>query len=134
MKDLVDYTLIGHSERRKNFLETDEILFKKVEMAKSAGLKVIYCVPDAMTKIPENVEIVAYEPITAIGSGNPDTPENASTVARAIKNQGILAVLYGGSVTSENVHHFTKEDAIDGVLVGGASLKPVEFSSIIASA
>lgn len=134
VKEIAEYCIIGHSERRKNFLETDDILLKKVELAKSAGLSVIYCVQDALTKIPEHVDVVAYEPITAIGSGNPDTPENANTVAEAIKNNGIRMVLYGGSVTGANVHQFTLQEGIDGVLVGGASLKPDEFSSIIRNA
>lgn len=134
IKEMAEYVIIGHSERRKNFSETDEILVKKVAMAKQAGLKIIYCVPDAQTMIPEGVDIVAYEPIAAIGSGHPDTPENADAVAKTINNKGITSVLYGGSTTAENVHQYTEKESVNGVLVGGASLKPLEFSSMIIQA
>lgn len=134
-KEFADYVIIGHSERRKNFLESDEMLFAKAELAKKYGLIPIFCVQDETTKIPENVEIVAYEPVSAIGTGNPDTPENAEKIAMQIKaNKGIISVLYGGSVTSENVKSFTQLPDIDGVLVGGASLDAQEFYAIIQNA
>lgn len=131
-KEFADYVIIGHSERRKNFLESDEVLFKKVELANKYGLTPIFCVQDATTKIPENVGIVAYEPVFAIGSGNPDTPENAEKIAMQIKaNRRTTSVLYGGSVTSKNIKGFTQMPNIDGVLVGGASLDAQEFYAII---
>lgn len=132
LKEFADYVIIGHSERRRNFLESDEILFKKVELAKKYGLTPIFCVQDATTKIPENVGIVAYEPVFAIGTGNPDTPENAEEIAIKIKtNKSTISVLYGGSVTSKNIKGFTQMPNIDGVLVGGASLDAQEFYAII---
>ena len=90
---------------------------------------------DANTIIPKGVKIVAYEPVFAIGSGDPDSPENAEEVARQISdaNSGI-AVLYGGSVTEKNVASFTKQEHIQGVLVGTASLNPSSFAQIIANA
>lgn len=131
-KEFADYVIIGHSERRKNFLESDEVLFKKAELANKYGLTPIFCVQDATTKIPENVEIVAYEPVFAIGTGNSDTPENAEEIAIKIKtNKGVISVLYGGSVTSKNIKGFTQMPNIDGVLVGGASLDAQEFYAII---
>lgn len=135
IKEFASHVIIGHSERRKNFHETDDVLQKKVEQAKKCGLTVIFCVQDETTAIPDNVDIVAYEPIFAIGSGKPDTPENANEVAQKIKeNKSIQYVLYGGSVGSENVHSFTMLEHIDGVLVGGASLDPEEFAKIIDNA
>lgn len=135
IKEFADYVIIGHSERRKNFLESDETLFAKVELANKYGLTPIFCVQDEITKIPENVEIVAYEPVFAIGTGNPDTPENAEKIAMQIKaNKGIISVLYGGSLTSKNIKGFTKMPNIDGVLVGGASLDAQEFYEIIQNA
>src|SRR5258706_13951720 len=74
IKEFAEYVIIGHSERRNYFHEDDEWLAKKVVMAKKCDLKIIYCVPDDKTVIPEDVSVVAYEPVFAIGSGTPDTP------------------------------------------------------------
>lgn len=131
IKEFADYVIIGHSERRKNFGETDEVLFNKFKLAKESGLKVIYCVQGKETKIPQNVDVVAYEPVAAIGTGNPDTPENAEAVAAYFKaNSQVSAVLYGGSVNSANVGSFAQMPNLDGVLVGKASLDPAEFLQI----
>ena len=79
--------------------------------------------------------LVAYEPLSAIGSGHPDSPENADTMALKIKKElGEIPVLYGGSVISGNVKSFTSMPHIDGVLVGGASLDPLEFLKIVQNA
>ena len=135
IKEFADFVIIGHSERRKNFLENDDLLFRKAELANKYGLTPIFCVQDETTKIPGNVEIVAYEPVFAIGTGNPDTPENAERLAVQIKaTKGEIAVLYGGSVTSKNIKGFTQMPNIDGVLVGGASLDAKEFYAIIKNA
>jgi triosephosphate isomerase (TIM) len=136
VKEFADYAIIGHSERRKNFNETDDILKKKVELALKYHVTPIFCVQDENTFIPEGVELVAYEPIFAIGSGTPDTPENAENVIHAIKekNQHVKYVLYGGSVKPENVHSFTASPSIDGVLVGGASLDAHKFFQMIQNA
>lgn len=135
IKDFASYVIIGHSERRENFKETDDILSEKVKMALKQGIKPIYCVQGAETKVPEGVEIVAYEPQFAIGSGTPDTPENAEKVcAELVSRSSNFIVLYGGSVNSNNVASFTKNGKIMGVLVGGASLDPHEFYKIIENA
>ena len=78
---------------------------------------------------------MAYEPVEAIGTGNPDTPENADKIASVVKskNRDVTHVLYGGSVTEDNAASFTKMPNINGVLVGGASLDPTDFSSIVKS-
>lgn len=135
VKDLADWVIIGHSERRKDFGETDEVLARKVEQARAAGLKIIYCVPDDATTVPKGVDVVAYEPVWAIGTGKTDTPENANTVVAAIKaKSGVKTVIYGGSVTAENVQSFISQPAIDGVLPGGASLDPQKFAALITAA
>lgn len=135
VRELADWVIIGHSERRKNFGETDEVLAKKVIQAKAVGLKIIYCVPDSHTAIPAGVDVVGYEPVWAIGTGKTDTPENANTVIAAIKSSSRVAtVIYGGSVTPDNVKSFTAEPAIDGVLPGGASLNAETFAALIAQA
>lgn len=136
IKEFADYVIIGHSERRQNFSETDEDLSKKVEMAKKNGLTPIFCIQDENTQIPAGVSLVAYEPISAIGTGNPDTPENTEKIATLVKekNKNIEHVLYGGSVMSSNINTFTTMPNISGALVGGASLDPLEFLAIIKNA
>lgn len=135
IKDFAEFVLIGHSERRNNFNETDGVLSKKVELSLEYGLKPIFLVQGNENLIPQGVEIVAYEPVFAIGSSTPDTPENADQIASAIKaKNNTYQILYGGSVTSENVKNFTSMSNINGVLVGGASLNPEEFIKIIQNA
>jgi len=136
IKELGEYVIIGHSERRNNLGETDEVLKKKVDVALKYELTPIFCVQNDQVMVPDGVKIVAYEPPTAIGTGNPDTPENADSVAGNIKGKykNVEYVLYGGSVTSENVQGFVQKENINGVLVGGASLDPVKFTAIIKSA
>ncbi|HYM65154.1 MAG TPA: triose-phosphate isomerase family protein [Candidatus Sulfotelmatobacter sp.] len=135
IRDFAKYVLIGHSERRKNFNETKNVLLNKVKLALAYGIKPIYIIQNDTEEIPEGVEIIAYEPVFAIGSGKPDNPENAEKVASSVKskNNG-YNILYGGSVNSTNVQSFTKKSYINGVLVGGASLDPEEFINIIKNA
>ena len=135
VKEFASWVLIGHSERRKYFAETDEQLQKKVEQAKLAGLGVVYCVPDDSTVVPSGVDVIAYEPVWAIGTGKTDSPENANAVVTNIKSKtGIGVVIYGGSVTSDHVASFGWTSAIDGVLPGGASLDPEKFANLIKNA
>jgi triosephosphate isomerase len=134
-KELADYAIIGHSERRQHFGETDAVIAEKVRLAKAVGFGVILCAQGKDTPLPEGTDIVAYEPVFAIGSGTPDTPESAEDVASFLKRErGARTVLYGGSVTAENVHSFTAQPSIDGVLVGGASLQASSFLSLIQAA
>lgn len=134
VKNLCDYAIVGHSERRQNFTESDNIVAQKFQKAKDAGLTAIFCVSSDSDEIPDGVEVVAYEPITAIGTGNPDTPENAASVAEKLKSKSPYTVLYGGSVIGENIQSFLKKGTIDGVLVGSASLDPASVIDIIESA
>ena len=135
VKEFATYVIVGHSERRQNFKEDPEMLGKKVAMALASGLKPIFCVQGKETPIPEGVEIVAYEPVFAIGTGHPDTPEDAEDVAKTIKEKhNIPYMLYGGSVNPENIHSFTSLPSVDGALVGGASLDAEKFVAIIKNA
>jgi triosephosphate isomerase len=134
IKDFAKYVLIGHSERRQNFNENDDMLTKKVEIALEYGLSPIFLIQNQEDLIPQGVQIVAYEPVAAIGTGTADTPENADAVAAAIKSKNNAQVLYGGSVTAENVKSFTAKTNIDGVIVGSASLDAAEFLKIIQNA
>lgn len=133
--EFAKYVLVGHSERRSNFHEDDAQLFEKVKRAQEANLEVIYCIQDENTSIPQDVKIIAYEPVWAIGSGKTDTPENADRVAARVKEKHKEAVvIYGGSVNQDNVVGFINTSHIDGVLPGGSSLDPQKFWEIVVCA
>ncbi len=135
IKELAEYVIIGHSERRRYLLETKEMLEEKVKLANKWNLKTIFCADDEESLIPENVSIITYEPPTSISPAPADTPENAERVAKALKTKtSVGTILYGGNVTSENVNSFTNMPSIGGVLVGKASLDPIEFLNIVKNA
>jgi len=148
----VDYALIGHSERRHIFLENDEMLMKKVEAAHRHDIPVVFCVGETLEErrtgatkdvlkrqlilvqdILSRGDIVAYEPVWAIGTGVTPTMdeigESISWVKELLKAD--LPVLYGGSVNKGNAVDISGVSGVDGVLVGGASLKVEEFAIII---
>ena len=157
IKDLgAEYVIIGHSERRKYFGETDEIANKKIKKALETGLKVIFCIGEtaeerdagkknevlerqtksglASIENLENVN-VAYEPIWAIGTGNNCSVEETKKSLDFIRQfTGDCRVLYGGSVKSDNSGDYIKSAEANGLLVGGASLNAEEFIKIIKSA
>jgi triosephosphate isomerase len=134
--DLVNYAIIGHSERRKYFGETDEKLIDKVKQAKESGIEPVYCVQEGHMSVPEHVSFVAYEPVWAIGTGKPATPEQAEEAAKKLLQSSgrELVVIYGGSVTDENVKDYAKLENVSGVLPGGASLKADAFYRMILNA
>ena len=146
IKELADYVIVGHSERRKNFGEDEEMVNKKIEQSLKQELTPIVCVSNidqVQSFLRSRISlretklkiIIAYEPLFAIGSGQADTPENANSMAEKIREElGLMTVLYGGSVTSKNIKGFTQMPNIDGALVGGASLDAQEFYAIIQNA
>lgn len=135
LKEYVEYVIVGHSERRTNFHEDDTMLFEKVKRVKEANLKAIFCIQSEQTPIPADVSIVAYEPTWAIGSGTPDSPDNANKIGSMVKHKlGTCVFIYGGSVTPLNVKDFLSKECIDGVLPGKASLDPQTFWEIITNA
>jgi len=153
------YVILGHSERRKYFEETNEIVGKKIKKGFEAGLKPILCIGETLKEknyvasvlkkqikeslvyiSRENIEkiSIAYEPIWAIGSGYSCPTERAKSTVLLIRK--ILSelygakknrILYGGSVNSKNASLIYKEAGLDGLLIGGASLRPKEFLEII---
>ncbi len=157
------YVIIGHSERRQHFGETDATVNRKVKAALAAGLVPIMCVGETLTEreaghtlivVETQVRgglagfpaaarerlVLAYEPVWAIGTGKTATPEQAQEVHRFIRkllpsilNTEAIRILYGGSVTPENAPILMSEPDIDGALVGGASLKAASFLPIIAA-
>jgi triosephosphate isomerase len=141
IKDWVNYVIVGHSERRRYFHETDQEVANKVDQCIEAGITPIVCVDEpylesqinALTKDSRGKLLFAYEPLAAIGSGHPDTPEHAQNVAERIKTQieANVPVLYGGSVDADNVLEQLKQKSIDGVLVGTASLESGSWKALV---
>jgi triosephosphate isomerase len=158
------HAIIGHSERRQYFGETDETVLKRTQAALEAGLTPIVCVGERLEEreggkteavlirqfqggiAPLTAQqfariVIAYEPVWAIGTGKTATPEIAADAHRAIRAQvhakfgkeagDAVRILYGGSVKPDNVKTLMAQPEIDGSLVGGASLDPVSFASIV---
>jgi triosephosphate isomerase (TIM) len=144
-------TLIGHSERRQWFGETDETVARRVRTALAQGLHVIACVGESeaereagetdavlrrqvgVLEADENL-VIAYEPVWAIGTGKTATPEMAQQAHETIKAVLDLPVLYGGSVKPDNAAELMSQPAVDGALVGGASLDVESFAAICRNA
>jgi triosephosphate isomerase (TIM) len=156
----VRYVLIGHSERRQYHREDDAVVQAKVAAAWRHGLTPIICVGETLEELEREGQsavpvrqtlaaltghevlgdfVIAYEPVWAIGTGKIATSEQANAVANEIRSAIISAhgseyeavrVLYGGSVKANNVAGFLAHEAVDGVLVGGASLDAEEFAGI----
>lgn len=162
LKDIgVENVIIGHSERREKFFESNEIVNAKVKKALADGFHVILCLGEALEVKEENKEVdfvkdellksldgienienitIAYEPIWAIGTGKTCSADDAEKMCREIrqiinKNYGEISekirILYGGSVKPSNAKEILSQENIDGVLVGGASLDPEGFIEII---
>jgi len=144
-------TLVGHSERRQWFGETDELVAQRVRGCLEAGMHVIACVGEteeerdagATTEVlrrqiaalePDDNLVIAYEPVWAIGTGRTATPQMAQEAHETIKELLDLPVLYGGSVKPENATELLAEPAVDGALVGGASLDVAAFVAICRAA
>jgi len=154
------YVIIGHSERRIYFGETNEIVNKKIRAARRHGLEVIFCIGESLSEreagmtfdvlkrqISEGIRdissdglILAYEPVWAIGTGKTATPDQAQEAHESIRKtlshlygepaKG-LRILYGGSVTPENADVLMACPDVDGALIGGASLKADSFAGIV---
>ena len=162
LKDIgVENVIIGHSERREKFFESNEIVNAKVKKALADGFHVILCLGEALEVKAKNKEVdfvkdellksldgienienitIAYEPIWAIGTGKTCSADDAEKMCREIrqiinKNYGEISekirILYGGSVKPSNAKEILSQENIDGVLVGGASLDPEGFIEII---
>ena len=151
----VQGALVGHSERRQLFGETDEMVARRARTALEAGLGVIACVGETLeqresgdTELVLKIQVeaiafaagdhegltIAYEPVWAIGTGQTASPAQAEEAHRFVKNLLDRPVLYGGSVKPENAAELLSQPSIDGALVGGASLEPESFAAICRAA
>ena len=148
-------SIVGHSERRQLFGETDEGVARRARTAIEAGLGVIACVGETLEQresgdmgltLKIQVEalafavgaherlVIAYEPVWAIGTGKTATPEQAAAAHAFVKELLDVPVLYGGSVKPDNARELLGQSTVDGALVGGASLEVESFTAICQAA
>ena len=150
----IKYVIIGHSERRQFFGETDETVNKRLKAAQAHGITPILCVGESkqqrdaneteswifsqlaadLVDVDQNNLIVAYEPIWAIGTGDTCASSEANRVIGLIRGKLTnpnVSIQYGGSVKADNIDEIMAQPEIDGVLVGGASLDPAGFARIV---
>ncbi|QUS61003.1 triose-phosphate isomerase [Synechocystis sp. PCC 7339] len=150
----IHYVVIGHSERRQYFGETDETANLRVLAAQKAGLIPILCVGESkaqrdageaeqvivnqvkkgLVNVDQSNLVIAYEPIWAIGTGDTCAATEANRVIGLIREQltnSLVTIQYGGSVNANNVDEIMAQPEIDGALVGGASLEPQSFARIV---
>lgn len=135
LKEFTDYVLIGHSERRSNFAESNKMVSQKIEKSLQQGLIPIVCAYDIgqLEEINSNV-IVSYEPLEAIGTGRAESPDIVEQFAGKIKTKLNCPVLYGGSVSPDNIKSYLNLKNISGLLIGGQSLDESSFMRIIENA
>ena len=160
----VKYVIIGHSERRQYFNETDETVNKRVKAALTAGLKPIICIGETLAereggKVEEvlvrqttgafadidakelkNI-VIAYEPVWAIGTGKTATAQQANDTIKIVRDTiaklygkseaDKMRIQYGGSMNPKNAKELMAMEEIDGGLIGGASLKALDFSQVV---
>jgi len=124
---LVDYSIIGHSERRKHFNENEQEIEIKMAMAAEHKINTILCIRNDKDAIYESAAIVAYEPETAIGSGANADVKDVLAMKKLLDLPSSIPFLYGGSADSKNMSTYLETNEIDGFLVGTASLDPNEF-------
>ena len=159
-----DYVILGHSERRQYFAETDELVNRKISIACDQGLNIIFCIGESLAERRDDLTnkiierqlsiglsdldamnfgqlVIAYEPIWAIGTGQNASPEQVQDVHRFIrtwceksfgaKQAEATRIIYGGSVKPKTSASLMNQLDVDGLLVGGASLKFASFCDII---
>ncbi len=150
----VRYVIVGHSERRQYFGETDESVNKRLLSAQRHGLIPILCVGETkqqrdagetesiitnqlekdLVNVDQQRLVIAYEPIWAIGTGDTCESSEANRVIGLIRSQlsnADVTIQYGGSVKPDNIDEIMAQPEIDGALVGGASLQPASFARIV---
>jgi triosephosphate isomerase len=153
LKDVgCQYVIVGHSERRAFYADTDDVVARKFKTAQSLGLIPILCVGETLQlkavldlngiDVLANA-VIAYEPVWAIGTGKTATPQQAQQAHAFIRGQlatknakisSSMRLLYGGSVKSDNAVELFACPDVDGGLIGGASLKAADFLAICAAA
>jgi len=143
ISEWADYAIIGHSERREYFHETDQDVSNKLQQLMDNGMGAVVCVDEpyaasqraAIGEMNKGKVVVAYEPLAAIGTGNPEDPKEVErVVARVIKLFDGVPVIYGGSTNPENAATYLNIPGLGGLLPGGASLDAGQFGKMCETA
>lgn len=131
LSSLINYAMVGHSERRANFNETEEWIEKKIDLAKKHGIEPILCVRNNDDHIYDGVKFIAYEPPSSIGNGNNEDVSKVIDMKKRLSLKEGVKFIYGASVDGQNCQDYFKNSEIDGLLVGTASKDPNSFCSIL---
>jgi len=134
VKNLVNYVLVGHSERRIGLNETNETVRQKASLAKKHSLEPILCVRDEKDLIVDvKLKYIAYEPVDAIGNGNNASLKQILDMKERLQLDKEIIFLYGGSVNEDNIAQYSFSESVNGFLIGSASLNPTSFFKLIKS-
>jgi triosephosphate isomerase (TIM) len=137
----IEYAILGHSERRRFLAESPQLIADKVQQALAYQIQPVLCLDQAyfqeqasfLQQATLQKLLLAYEPLAAIGSGQAESPQQLAAIKQTLqKTYGLVPIIYGGSVNDANVADFLK--LCDGVLVGGASLKLIDFIDLLFAA
>jgi triosephosphate isomerase (TIM) len=131
LEGLVEYSIVGHSERRRNAHEDENTVKLKIENLKSEGIQSILCVRNETDVIYESAALVAFEPVTAIANGKNDDVIDVLSMKNKLSLHTNQPFLYGGSVDEKNASSYLAHEEISGFLVGTASLNPLQFYKVI---
>lgn len=134
LTSLADFVIIGHSERRKYFNETKQIIEKKISLAYKYQIEPILCIRNENDWLADKkIRYVAYEPVYAIGTGNNEPLEKVIQLKNKLNLSLTTSFLYGGSVNDTNAKQYLSSNQIAGLLIGEASLDPRMFYRIIST-
>ncbi|MBI2051875.1 triosephosphate isomerase [Candidatus Roizmanbacteria bacterium] len=131
LSGLVEFAIIGHSERRQYLGETNETVEEKTSLSKKYGIAPIVCIRDKNDVIPHEAELVAYEPVYAIGTGENEPLEKVLALRQSLQLGDNMRFLYGGSVNEHNIVQYSSAKEIDGFLIGTASYEAKSFYNAI---
>ncbi len=130
LRHIISHSIIGHSERRKEVDETEEVILRKVQQLSQYSLQCILCIRNENDLNYQAASFVAYEPINSIGSGHNMNVEDVINMKQRLKLWPEQKFIYGGSVNHQDCQEYFQTEEIDGLLIGKASLDPQELVSI----
>lgn len=127
LSGIADYAIIAHSERRSNFKESEQDIQKKIEYCQKYAIKPILCIRDEKDIIYSDAQLIAYEPVSAIGTGQNMNPTEVIDMKKKLALPEHSAFIYGGSADENNCRSYSDTNEVNGFLVGTASLDPHKF-------
>jgi len=137
LNGMVNYAIIGHSERRRHYHETQDMVLEKFNLAALNNIDGFFCIGSLNDQLPQNIKFVCWEPPESISTGDGKGGYKSLNDIVNFKNQIPLkefSFIYGGSVNEDNAKEYTQSGIIDGFIIGGASLDPHRFHSLLNNA